>query len=112
MSDLVADAAEPPWADPRTEHAPTTPTAEAPAPAPGVPEPVADPPAPTVDDPPADPVAGPAEPAQGDGTGDARVDDALGRLTDLSALPVEEHLAVYEEVQRRLHDTLADLDER
>jgi hypothetical protein len=45
-------------------------------------------------------------------TGDARVDDALGRLADLTALPVTEHLAVYEDVQRRLHEALADLDER
>lgn len=45
-------------------------------------------------------------------TGDARVDDALGRLGDLTGLPVEEHLAVYEDVHRRLHDALADLDER
>lgn len=45
-------------------------------------------------------------------TGDARVDDALGRLGDLTALPVAEHLPVYEDVQRRLHDALADLDER
>lgn len=45
-------------------------------------------------------------------TGDARVDDALGRLGDLSGLPVAEHLPVYEDVQRRLHDALADLDER
>ena len=45
-------------------------------------------------------------------TGDARVDDALGRLGDLTGLPVAEHLPVYEDVQRRLHDALADLDER
>ena len=42
-------------------------------------------------------------------TGEPRVDDALGRLTDLAALPVQEHVAVFEDVQRRLHDTLADL---
>lgn len=42
-------------------------------------------------------------------TGEARVDDALGRLADLQGLPVHEHVAVFEDVQRRLHDTLADL---
>jgi hypothetical protein len=42
-------------------------------------------------------------------TGEARVDDALGRLGDLEGLPVSEHPAVFEDVQRRLHDTLADL---
>lgn len=42
-------------------------------------------------------------------TGEPRVDDALARLTDLSSLPVDEHVGVFEDVQRRLHDTLADL---
>ena len=42
-------------------------------------------------------------------TGEARVDDALGRLADLESLPVHEHVEVFEDVQRRLHDTLADL---
>lgn len=43
-------------------------------------------------------------------TGDPRVDDALARLTELETLPVEEHLPVYRDVHRRLHETLADLD--
>ena len=42
-------------------------------------------------------------------TGEARVDDALGRLADLQGLPVHEHVAVFEDVQCRLHETLADL---
>ena len=42
-------------------------------------------------------------------TGEARVDDALARLGDLDGMPIGEHVAVYEDVQRRLHDTLADL---
>lgn len=42
-------------------------------------------------------------------TGEARVDDALGRLNDLTNLPVHEHAAVFEDVQRRLHETLADI---
>lgn len=43
-------------------------------------------------------------------TGDPRVDDGLVRLTELAGLPVEEHLAVYQDVHQRLHDTLAALD--
>ena len=42
-------------------------------------------------------------------TGEARVVDALGRLADLQGLPVPEHGDVFEDVQRRLHETLADL---
>ncbi len=42
-------------------------------------------------------------------TGEARVDYALGRLADLQGLPVHEHVDVFEDVQRRLHETLADL---
>jgi hypothetical protein len=42
-------------------------------------------------------------------TGEPRVDDAMARLADLVSLPVSEHVGVFEDVQRRLHDTLADL---
>ena len=42
-------------------------------------------------------------------TGDPRVDDAVERLNDLYGLPVHEHVAVFDEVQRRLHDALAGL---
>ena len=42
-------------------------------------------------------------------TGEARVDDALARLKDLESLPVHEHVEVFEDVQRRLHETLADI---
>lgn len=42
-------------------------------------------------------------------TGEPRVDDALARLNDLASLPVSEHVAVFEDVQRRLHETLSDL---
>ena len=42
-------------------------------------------------------------------TGEPRVDDAMARLTDLANLPVHEHVEVFEDVQRRLHETLADL---
>jgi len=43
-------------------------------------------------------------------TGDARVDDAVARLDDLAALPVAEHLAVFEYVHERLTEALGDLD--
>ncbi len=42
-------------------------------------------------------------------TGEPRVDDALARLNEIPNLPVHEHVAVFEDVQRRLHETLADL---
>ena len=42
-------------------------------------------------------------------TGEPRVDDALARLNEIPGLPVNEHVEVFEDVQRRLHETLADL---
>ena len=42
-------------------------------------------------------------------TGVARVDDAIARLGDLENLPVNDHVEIFEDVQRRLHETLADL---
>lgn len=44
-------------------------------------------------------------------TGDPRVDEALAGLTGIGGQPPGEHVAVYEEVHRRLQDTLADLDD-
>jgi len=38
------------------------------------------------------------------------VDDAVARLDDLAALPVAEHVAVFEYVHERLTDALGDLD--
>ena len=43
-------------------------------------------------------------------TGDARVDDAVARLDDLAALPVADHVAVFEYVHERLTEALGDLD--
>jgi hypothetical protein len=43
-------------------------------------------------------------------TGDERVDAAAERLRELSGLPASEHVGVYEDVHRRLQDSLADLD--
>jgi hypothetical protein len=61
-------------------------------------------------------VAGPAgirwaaAPRARPSTGDARVDDAVARLDDLAALPVAEHVAVFEYVHERLTEALGDLD--
>jgi hypothetical protein len=43
-------------------------------------------------------------------TGDARVDEAVALLASLDATPVTQHVAVFDEVHRRLQDTLATLD--
>jgi hypothetical protein len=42
-------------------------------------------------------------------TGDARVDEALGRLGELAELPVAEHPAVFEHVHRRLAEALGEI---
>ena len=53
------------------------------------------------------------EPAAGrPATGDARVDEAVARLTDLAELAVAEHPAVFEYVHERLTEALGDLDVR
>jgi hypothetical protein len=44
-------------------------------------------------------------------TGDPRVDEALAGLAGIAGQPPAEHVAVYEEVHRRLQDALADLDD-
>lgn len=44
-------------------------------------------------------------------TGDGRVDGATERLNELSNLPAIEHVTVYEDVHRRLHDALTDNSE-
>jgi hypothetical protein len=43
-------------------------------------------------------------------TGDDRVDAAVERLAELNRRPPAEHVPVYDDVHRRLQDTLADLD--
>lgn len=56
-----------------------------------------------------DPMPGAATPAEP--TGDTRVDGALAELHRIDELPVSEHVAVYDEVHRRLQDALATVDE-
>lgn len=41
-------------------------------------------------------------------TSDMRVDSALARMQDVSTLPTEEHIEIFDEVHRRLQDALAD----
>ncbi len=43
-------------------------------------------------------------------TGDARVDDALQRLDDLAALPLPEHVGVFEHIHAELTAALGTLD--
>ncbi len=45
-------------------------------------------------------------------TGDARVDAATARLEEVADLPTSDHLAVYDDVHRRLQDALSDADVR
>ena len=44
-------------------------------------------------------------------TGDGRVDDAVAGLSRLPGRPVDEHVAVLEEVHGRLRDILGELNE-
>jgi hypothetical protein len=44
-------------------------------------------------------------------TGVPAVDAALERLRDVEAAPVEEHVEIFDDVQRQLHDALAELDD-
>ncbi len=41
-------------------------------------------------------------------TGETRVDGAMERLAELSNLPAIEHVSVFEDVHRRLHESLTD----
>jgi hypothetical protein len=44
-------------------------------------------------------------------TGVASVDAALERLRDLDGAPVEAHVEIFDDVQRQLHEALAELEE-
>jgi microsomal dipeptidase-like Zn-dependent dipeptidase len=45
-------------------------------------------------------------------TGDARVDAATARLEEIPDLPTSDHVAVYDDVHRRLQDALSDAEVR
>ena len=44
-------------------------------------------------------------------TGETRVDGAMDRLHELSNLPAIEHVSVFEDVHRRLHESLTNNSE-
>jgi hypothetical protein len=44
-------------------------------------------------------------------TGVASVDGAQTRLRDIETTPVEAHVEIFDDVQRQLHDALAELDD-
>jgi hypothetical protein len=44
-------------------------------------------------------------------TGVAAADDALDRLDGLAGAPLDTHVELFDEVQRRLHEGLAELDD-
>jgi hypothetical protein len=44
-------------------------------------------------------------------TGVAAADDALDRLDGLADAPLDTHVELFDEVQRRLHEGLAELDD-
>ncbi len=46
-----------------------------------------------------------------DATGVAAADSAMRRLGDLASAPLEEHVEIFDDIQRRLHDGLAELDD-
>ncbi len=45
-----------------------------------------------------------------EGTGEARVDQAVAGLDQLAALPPDEHVAVFEDTHARLRQVLSELD--
>jgi len=45
-------------------------------------------------------------------TGVPAADAAAERLSELEEAPLDEHVAIYEDVHRRLQEGLADLDEQ
>jgi hypothetical protein len=57
-----------------------------------------------------DPTSAPV-PAPPGPTGLPSVDSAVDRLAALEELHVEDHVEVFDDVQRRLHDSLAELDD-
>lgn len=55
-------------------------------------------------------MAAQAVPVRPPGTDDARVDAALAELATTTGRPAAEHVEVFEDVHRRLQDSLASLD--
>lgn len=55
--------------------------------------------------------ASPVETPIADTTGVDGADRALRRLREVSSAPLDEHVDLYDEVQRELHDALTQLDD-
>jgi hypothetical protein len=73
-------------------------------------------PAPAGADEPATPTAAsptvvPSSAAAPAASGVAGVDAALARLRDVESAPLDEHVEIFDDVQRQLHDALAELDD-
>ena len=47
---------------------------------------------------------------EADGTGDARVDEAIAALDGLPGRPPDEHVAVFEDIHGKLRQVLSELD--
>jgi hypothetical protein len=61
----------------------------------------------TIEEP--DPAAAP--PPSAEPTGVAAADAALERLRDVETAPLDEHVEIFDDVQQRLHEGLAELDD-
>jgi hypothetical protein len=55
--------------------------------------------------------AGVPDSAEFESTGVAAADSALTRLRDIDTAPLEQHVEIFDDVQRRLHEGLAELDD-
>jgi hypothetical protein len=49
--------------------------------------------------------------AEPESTGVPAADSALSRLRDIETAPLDEHVEIFDDVQRRLHEGLAELDD-
>ncbi|MGH3156621.1 MAG: hypothetical protein ACRDNF_08625 [Streptosporangiaceae bacterium] len=49
---------------------------------------------------------------EGEETGEPRVDEAIAALDRLGELPVDDHVAVFEDTHTRLREVLSELDTR
>lgn len=52
----------------------------------------------------------PAGPGDGEETGEPRVDELTGRLGALAGLPLDQHVALYEDIHAGLRQVLTELD--
>jgi hypothetical protein len=50
-------------------------------------------------------------PPEQEPTGVAAADSALERLRDIATAPLDQHVEIFDDVQQRLHDGLAELDD-